>query len=331
MFSISGWGKAVPKNTVTNDDLSKYLDTSDEWITSRTGIKERRIIDESLGESSLSLAVESAEQAMLKSGKISSDIDCVIVATASATQPIPSMASIVSKQLGIIAPAFDLNAACSGFVYALSVAAGFFELKLFKNILLIGVDTLSVVVDKNDRSTAILFGDGAGAVVLTSNDDPSSGLISADIGGDASQYEILEVPARPNTHLKDQDVKEVIEHLHPFLVMNGKEVFKVAVRAVEKSISRALEKAEMSVDKIDHLLLHQANVRIIDAICERLEVSKDKAHINLDKYGNTSAASIPILLAEVADKNRFSDGDLLVFCGFGAGMTWGTCILRWKN
>ena len=241
------------------------------------------------------------------------------------------MASIVSNKLGIAAPAFDLNAACSGFVYALNVAAGFFEMKLFKNVLVIGVDTLSAVVDKNDRSTAILFGDGAGAVVLSAQDDPKYGMLAADLGGDASQYEILEVPAKPKKHAADEDVKEIIEHLHPFLVMNGKEVFKVAVRAVEKSIAKTLEKAGITGGQIDHLLLHQANVRIIDAITERLDIDREKAYVNLDKYGNTSAASVPILLAEVADKNSFNDGDLLAFCGFGAGMTWGTCILRWKN
>lgn len=331
MFYISGWGKAIPSNTVTNDDLSKYLDTNDEWITSRTGIKERRIIDETKGENALSLAFDAANNAIEKSGVKTEDIDCIIVATASATQPIPSMASIVSNKLGVTAPAFDLNAACSGFVYALNVAAGFFEMKLFKNVLVIGVDTLSAVVDKNDRSTAILFGDGAGAVVLSAQDDPNYGMLAADLGGDASQYEILEVPVRPKAHPKNEDVKEIIEHLHPFLVMNGKEVFKVAVRAVEKSIAKTLEKANITGEQIDHLLLHQANVRIIDAITERLDIDREKAYVNLDKYGNTSAASVPILLAEVADKNSFNDGDLLAFCGFGAGMTWGTCILRWKN
>lgn len=344
MFYISGWGKAIPANAVTNDDLSKYLDTNDEWITSRTGIKERRIIDDSKGENALSLAFEAAEAAIEKSGVKNEDIDCIIVATASATQPIPSMASIVSNKLGIAAPAFDLNAACSGFVYALNVAAGFFEMKLFKNVLAIGVDTLSAVVDKNDRSTAILFGDGAGAVVLSAQDDPKYGMLAADLGGDASQYEILEVPAKRSfdschpeqgrmgqDDKSDEDVKEIIEHLHPFLVMNGKEVFKVAVRAVEKSIAKTLEKAGITGGQIDHLLLHQANVRIIDAITERLDIDREKAYVNLDKYGNTSAASVPILLAEVADKNSFKDGDLLAFCGFGAGMTWGTCILRWKN
>ena len=330
MFKISGWGKAIPSNTVTNDDLSKYLDTNDEWITSRTGIKERRIIDESKGETALSLAIESGENALNKSGISADKINCVIVATASATQPIPSMASIVSNKLGIIAPAFDLNAACSGFVYALSVAAGFFELKIFENILIVGVDTLSAVVDKNDRSTAILFGDGAGAVVLSADEDPNAGLISCDLGGDASQYEILEVKGHRKPQ-SQQEVKEEIEHLHPFLVMNGQEVFKVAVRAVEKSIAKALAKADTAGKDIDHLLLHQANVRIIDAICDRLDVDREKAHVNLDKYGNTSAGSIPILLAEVADNGYFKDGDLLTFCGFGAGMTWGTCILRCKN
>ena len=305
MFKISGWGKAIPSNTVTNDDLSKYLDTNDEWITSRTGIKERRIIDESKGETALSLAIESGENALNKSGISADKINCVIVATASATQPIPSMA------------------------YALSVAAGFFELKIFENILIVGVDTLSAVVDKNDRSTAILFGDGAGAVVLSADEDPNAGLISCDLGGDASQYEILEVKGHRKPQ-SQQEVKEEIEHLHPFLVMNGQEVFKVAVRAVEKSIAKALDKANTAGKDID-LLLHQANVRIIDAICDRLDVDREKAHVNLDKYGNTSAGSIPILLAEVADNGYFKDGDLLTFCGFGAGMTWGTCILRWKN
>lgn len=322
MFYISGTGKAFPLGTVTNDDLAKYLDTNDEWITSRTGIKERRIIGEGT-EDTVSLSVEAANESMQRAGLSAEQIDCVIVATASPVQPIPSTANLVAQQLGISGPAFDINAACSGFIYGLTVASGFFAQNMFKNILLIGADSLSTFIDKHDRSTVILFGDGAGAVVLTATDNPNAGLVGIDLGGDSSLAPILAVRNKKDPSLE--------ENAESYLTMNGQEVFKVAVRAVEKSISTTLEAAGIKGSEIDWLLLHQANVRIIDAICERLDIDREKALTNLDRYGNTSAASIPLLLAEVAEQNRFKDGDLLAFCGFGAGMTWGTCILRWYN
>lgn len=320
MFYISGTGKAFPNETVTNDDLAKYLDTNDEWITSRTGIKQRRVIGSGF-ENTVSLSVEASREAMSKSGLLPDQFDCVIVATASPVQPIPSTANLVAQELGISGPAFDINAACSGFVYGLTVAGGFFAQKMFKNILLIGADSLSTFVDKHDRSTVILFGDGAGAVTLTATDNPDAGLIGIDLGGDSSLAPILEVRNK-----KDPSVEQNAES---YLTMNGQEVFKVAVRAVEKSIATSLEEANLKGSDVSWLLLHQANVRIIEAICDRLDIDREKALTNIDKYGNTSAASIPLLLAEVAEQNRFNDGDLLVFCGFGAGMTWGTCILRW--
>lgn len=320
MFYISGTGKAIPLGTVTNDDLAQYLDTNDEWITSRTGIKERRVIGEG-HENTVSLSVEAAQEALSNAGKKIEEIDCVIVATASPIQPIPSTANLVAQKLGIVGPAFDINAACTGFVYGLSVAAGFFAQKMYDNILLIGADSLSTFVDKHDRSTVILFGDGAGAVVLTATDKPDAGILGVDLGGDSSLAPILEVRSKLDP--------EVVSNAKSHLTMNGQEVFKVAVRSVEKSIEKTLKKANIAGSDVDWLLLHQANVRIIDAICERLDIDRDKALTNIDKYGNTSAASIPLLLAEVAEQNRFSDGDLLVFCGFGAGMTWGTVILRW--
>ncbi len=322
MFYISGCGKAIPSQTVTNDDLAQYLDTNDEWITTRTGIKERRIIGDGI-ENTVSLSVQAAQEALNNSGKTIDQIDCVIVATASPVQPIPSTANLVAQELGISGPAFDINAACSGFVYGLTVASGFFAQKMFKTVLLIGADSLSTFIDKHDRSTVILFGDGAGAVVLSATDKPEAGLMGIDLGGDSSLAPILEVRAK-----KDPAIEENAES---YLTMNGQEVFKVAVRAVEKSIATALQSAGIPGSDITWLLLHQANVRIIDAICDRLDIDRDKALTNIDKYGNTSAASIPILLAEVAEQNRFHDGDLLAFCGFGAGMTWGTCILRWYD
>ncbi len=320
MFYISGTGKAIPKGTVTNDDLAEYLDTNDEWITSRTGIKERRIIGDGI-ENTVSLSIDAAREALGNAGKSVDDIECVIVATASPVQPIPSTANLVAQELGISGPAFDINAACSGFVYGISVAAGFFAQKMYKNVLLIGADSLSTFIDKHDRSTVILFGDGAGAVVLSATDNPSAGLLGVDLGGDSSLAPILEVRSRLDP--------DILNNAQSHLTMNGQEVFKVAVRSVEKSITKTLDAANIAGSDVDWLLLHQANVRIIDAICERLDIDRDKALTNIDKYGNTSAASIPLLLAEVAEQNRFSDGDLLVFCGFGAGMTWGTTILRW--
>lgn len=318
MFYISGTGKAIPSNTLSNDDLASYLETDDEWITTRTGIKNRRIIEEGT-ETTSSLAIIAARQALSNANIQPSEIDCVIVATSSPSQPMPSTANLVAQALEIKGPGFDLNAACSGFVYALNVAAGLFAVNKFNNVLLIGADAISTYIDKNDRSTVILFGDGAGAVVLSETDDEQAGLIACDMGGDSSLVSILEVIHNGDTGRE------------PCLVMNGQEVFKVAVRSVEKSIKSTLEKANISGEDIDGLFLHQANIRIIDAICERLDIDRKKAFTNLEQYGNTSAASIPILLAEVNESNRLKAEDLLVFCGFGAGMSWGTCILRWKK
>jgi 3-oxoacyl-[acyl-carrier-protein] synthase-3 len=326
MFYIHGCGKAIPESRVTNDDLAEYLDTNDEWITTRTGIKERRVVGE-VHENTSTLSTHAAREALENAGLSASDIDCVIVATASPSQPIPSTANLVAQELGISGPAFDINAACSGFVYGLSVAGGFFAQKMFSNILLIGADALSTFVDKHDRSTVILFGDGAGAVVLSATDEPGMGILGCDLGGDSSLVSILEVPKSdqgPTLQAGSDPVKN-------YLTMNGQEVFKVAVRSVETSITKALENASLSANDVDWLVLHQANIRIIDAITERLAIDKEKALSNIDKYGNTSAASVPLLLAEVAEQNRFKDGDLLVFCGFGAGMTWATCIMRWHS
>lgn len=320
MFFIRGYGKAIPTNVITNDDLAQYLDTNDEWITSRTGIKERRVSADD--ENVVTLSVHAALEAMAGAKLHADDIDCVIVATASPIQPIPSTANLVAERIGISGPAFDINGACSGFAYGMAVAAGFFAQKFFTNVLLIGADTLSTFVDKNDRSTVILFGDGAGAVVMSASDDPDAGLVACDLGGDSSLVSILQV--------KNANDKTLIENAESHLTMNGGEVFKVAVRAVEKSIATALQSADLKGSDIDGLFLHQANIRIIDAICDRLDIDREKAFVNIEKYGNTSAASIPILLAEVAEQNRIKDGDLLAFCGFGAGMTWGTFILRWR-
>jgi len=318
MFYIRGCGKAIPTNSISNDDLASYLDTNDEWITTRTGIKNRRVIEEGT-ENTSSLATIAASQALENAKMSPEEIDCVIVATSSPSQPMPSTANLVAQELGIKGGGFDLNAACSGFVYALNVAAGFFALKQFQNILLIGADAISTYIDKNDRSTVILFGDGAGAMVLSATDEEGYGLLASDMGGDSSLVPILEV------------IKNGESGNDPYLVMNGQEVFKVAVRSVEKSIKSTLEKAGLTGKDVNGLLLHQANIRIIDAICERLDIDREKAFTNLEHYGNTSAASIPILLAEVNEMNSLKEKDLLVFCGFGAGMSWGTCILRWKQ
>ncbi len=338
MFYIKSCGKAVPDDRVTNDDLSQYLETNDEWITTRTGIKERRVIKDGI-ENTATLSVAAGTQALENAGISADKIDCVIVATSSPAQPIPSTANLVARELDIVGPAFDINVACSGFVYGLAISAGLFSQKLFKNILLIGADSLSSFVDKHDRSTVILFGDGAGAVVLSATDDSNAGLIACDLGGESDLVEILEVKSKDSegqaSAKQRTDPNKSIEGADPnyekYLHMNGKEVFKVAVRAVEESIKNTLEKADLKPTDVDWLLLHQANIRIIDAITERLGIDKDKALSNIADYGNTSAASIPILLAEVAEQNRFKDGDLLVFCGFGAGMTWGTCIMRWHE
>jgi 3-oxoacyl-[acyl-carrier-protein] synthase-3 len=306
---ILGWGTALPEKIVTNADLEKTLDTSDEWIIERSGIRERRI-----GHSTAELAVAAGraalENANTRTNVDPESIDLTILCTTTPDETVPATSARVQDELGVGGGAFDLNAACSGFVYGLVTADALLGTGA-KRILLIGAETLSRITDWNDRNTAVLFGDGGGALVLERT--PKEGqLLSWDLGIDGSARGILK-----------SEIGGTIE-------MDGREVFKRAVRAVVDSATRTLESAKVHPDEVKLIVPHQANIRIIQAACDRLEIEHERAAIVLDRTGNTSSASIPLALVDSIEKGRLENGDLVLLTGFGAGMTWGSALIRWN-
>jgi len=310
-IKIVSTGSYVPSKVLTNVDLEKMVDTSDEWITTRTGIKERRISEE---ETTSTLAVKASLRAL--GNKSSQDIDLIVVATATPDAFFPSTACKVQAELNNKkAIAFDVSAACTGFIYALYVADSIMRSKGLERALVVGAERFSKIIDWSDRTTCILFGDGAGAVLLEKEED--EGVLGFDLGADGSYGELLYVPS----------VGSNVEY--PFYVkMKGNEVFKVAVRTMVESAKRVLEKTGISSKEVKLLVPHQANLRIINAIAERLNIDSEKIFVNLNKYGNTSAASIPIALDEAVKEGRVKKGDLVLLVAFGGGFTWGSCILR---
>lgn len=303
--TIRGWGTALPDKVVTNRDLENTLDTTHDWIVERTGIHERRV-----GGSTSSLAIEAARGAMAAAGWAPDDVDLVILATTSPDQQVPATASTVQHELGLSCGAFDLNAACSGFVYGLVAGHGFVDAGL-RRILVIGAETLSRLTDWDDRTTAILFADGAGAVALEAVDGPGE-LLAWDLGSDGSARHIL-----------DADHGGYIE-------MDGREVFRRAVRVMVASAEATFERAGITADDIAAVIPHQANIRIIESACQKLGIPMEKAVSVLHRTGNTSSASIPLALAEAADTGRIQPGDLVLLVGFGAGMTWASAVIRWE-
>lgn len=303
---ILGWGTALPDRRVTNADLEKTLDTSHSWILERTGIRERRV-----GTSTAELAIEAGRSALARAEVSADSIDLTILCTTTPDQTVPATSAHVHEALGLGGGAFDLNAACSGFVYGLVVANGMFSTGP-RRILLIGAETLSRITDWTDRNTAVLFGDGGGALVLERTASEGQ-ILSWDLGLDGSGRRILE-----------SDVGGTIR-------MDGREVFKRAVRVVVDSATRTLESAKVSADEIKLIVPHQANLRIIEAACDRLGIESERAAIVLDRTGNTSSASIPLALVDAIEKGRLEDGDLVLLTGFGAGMTWGSVLLRWME
>ncbi|PTM59102.1 beta-ketoacyl-ACP synthase III [Desmospora activa] len=321
---IIGTGACLPEKVLTNADLEKLVDTSDEWIVSRTGIRERRIADEN--QASSDLAVEAARRALDSAGLAPSDLDLIIVATVTPDMSFPATACLVQDQLGADrAATFDLSAACTGFLYGVATATQFIQTGLYQHALVIGVDCLSKIMDFTDRNTCVLFGDGAGAAVLGAVDE-GSGFLSFELGGDGSGGHLLKQPAGGSRIPASRE--SVDERLH-FVSMNGREVFKFAVRVLGSSAEKALEKAGLTKDDVDFLIPHQANLRIIDTAVQRLGLSHDKVVVNLDRYGNMSSASIPVALDEAVRTGRIQQGDTLVLVGFGGGMTWGSSVLKW--
>ena len=303
-FVIRGWGVAVPDKVVTNDDLSVRLDTNDAWITERTGIRERR-----WGGTTSSLAVEAGQRALDHAGVSPQDIDLVILATTTPDAIVPGTATTVQDQLGIPAGAFDMNAACSGFVYGLVTAAGMLAIGCHR-VLLIGSDTLSRITDLDDRKMAVLVGDGAGAVVLEAVPGPGA-LRSWNLHADGSLRHLL-----------------YCDH-GGYLVMDGQEIFRKAVRVVVDSAHQAVADAGLTFDDISLLVPHQANLRIIQAAAQRLHLTEDRLAVVIDRSGNTSSASIPLALVDAIDHGRVHDGDNLLLTGFGGGMTWASAVVRW--
>ncbi len=321
---IVGIGSYVPEKVLTNAELEKMVDTNDEWIVTRTGISERRIAADN--ETASDFAVKASIHALETAGKKPEDIDFVICATITGDMPLPATSSIVQHRLGIPqSPAFDLQAGCSGFIYALQVADSFVRSGAFKNILVIGVDLLSRLTDWTDRNTCILFGDAAGAAIVSPVED-GTGIFSFYLGSDGSGAELLMTPAGGSR--MPASFSTVENHMH-FLKMSGREVFKFAVRIMGDAAVEALNRAGFKPEDLDILVPHQANIRIINAAAERLGMPAEKVFVNVNKYGNTSAASIPLALDEAYRSGVIKKNHLVAAVGFGAGLTWGASILRW--
>jgi 3-oxoacyl-[acyl-carrier-protein] synthase-3 len=321
---IGGTGSAVPEKTLTNFDLEKIVDTSDEWITARTGIRERRIAVE--GEFTSTFATRAAEQALLMAGVRPEEIDIIVVATVTPDFPFPATACIVQHNLGAVkAAAFDISAACSGFLYGLSIADKFIKTGAARKALVIGAEVLSRIVDWSDRNTCVLFGDGAGAVVLEAAEG-EKGILSTHVHSDGAYWELL---IQPGCGSRNPAGQKTLDEKLMFLRMQGNEVFKLAVRAMEDAANEALTTNSLTTADINLFIPHQANRRIIDAIGKRLKLTEEQVFINLERYGNTSAASIPIALDEANRSGRIKDDDILVFDSFGGGLTWAATMVRW--
>ena len=323
---VIGWGRYVPEQVLTNDDLSRMVETSDEWISTRTGIRERRLVEE--GETTSRMAVQAARQALDVAALNPVQLDLIVVATVTPDYLFPATACLVQDALGAShAAAFDLSAGCTGFVYGLSVAAHLLSAGAYRTALVIGAEALSRITDWTDRDTCVLFGDGAGAVVLQASEG-EGGVLATVLGADGSGGDLLRLPAggsqMPASH------RTVTEGLH-FVQMRGREVFRFAVRVMPAATREVLEDAGLSLADLDLLIPHQANQRIIDAATRALDLSPEEVYSNLERYGNTSAASIPIALSEAVEEGLIQPGGLVVCVGFGAGLTWGAAAIRWTH
>lgn len=324
--AITGWGSAVPRKVLTNFDLEKMVETSDEWIVTRTGIRERRIV--SPEESTSTLAVAAARQALERAQVPPYQVDLVICCTSTPDYLFPATACLVQHEIGAEkAGAFDLEAACAGFIYGLAVGSQFIGSGAYKTVLVVSADALSRFIDWQDRATCVLFGDGAGAVVLQPSDEPA-GLLSFVLGSYGVGEDLIKLPAGGARNPASGATIAARDH---FIHMNGSEVYRFAVRILGDSAVEALQKAHLSYEDISLFVPHQANTRIIDSVARRLELDRDKVYLNIDKYGNTSAASIPIALSEAIDEGRVKAGDNLLFVAFGAGLTSGAAVVKWSK
>jgi 3-oxoacyl-[acyl-carrier-protein] synthase-3 len=324
-ISITGVGAYAPDRVMTNDDLSKMMDTSDEWIVERTGIRERRIAadDQALSD----LALPAARAALAQAGAAGSDVDLIIVATVTPDMAFPSASAILADELGAgEAGAYDLSAGCTGFMYALAQGYGMVAAGLARRALVVGGDVLSRILDWHDRGTAVLFGDGAGAVVVERVSE--GGFLGFELGADGSGGPQLYVPAGGS---RAPATAETVAERQHFVQMNGREVFKFATRVLVSSAEKVLAECGKSVDDVDVYIPHQANVRIIDHAAEKLGIPKEKIVVNVDRYGNTSSGSIPLALVDAQAEGRLREGALVLMTGMGAGLTWGSGLIEWTN
>jgi 3-oxoacyl-[acyl-carrier-protein] synthase-3 len=318
---IAGMGKALPEKRLTNADLEKMVETSDAWITQRVGIRERRIA--APGEYTSHLAIRAAADALAQSGVPADQIDLILVATSTPDTVYPSVASLVQHAVGAShAGVLDISAACTGFIYGANVAWGMIRSGLMKNVLVIGAEVNSAILNWKDRDTCILFGDGAGAALFTAHEtDADDGILSAKIGGDGRQAGLLEIAnsgCRPDPNVPGR-----------YITMQGNEIFKQAVRNMAECAVCVLDRAGLTPQDVSLLIAHQANTRIIDAVAKRLDLPPEKVFVNIADYGNTSAATIPIALCEALEQGRVKKGDVIVMDAFGAGLTWGALVMRW--
>ena len=320
---LAGFGSQLPEKRLTNDDLSKMVDTNDEWITQRTGIRERRIAGPD--ESTATLATAAARKAISSAGLEPKDIELIVCATITPEMVFPSTACFVGAALGLKGiPAFDLSAACSGFIYALVTGANFVRAGQFKNVLVIGAETLSRITDYTDRSSCILFGDGAGAVVLQRSTDPARGLLYSSLHADGTGADAMK--CIPGSRFPLSEL--MIADRQHFMKIKGREVYKFAVMKFEELIHEAMRACELTPEQLKLIIPHQVNQRIIDSAMEKLGLPTEKAFVNIDRYGNTSAASIPIALDEAYRTGRFHIGDAVIFVAFGGGLTWANAVAR---
>lgn len=323
---IVGTGRSVPEKVLTNADLERIVDTTDEWITSRTGMKERHVAAE--GEATSTFATNAARQALEMAGTDAADLDLIICGTVSPDMLFPATACLVQENLGARkAFAFDFSAGCSGFVYGLDIASQYLRTGAARKVLVVGGETLTRYIDWTDRSTCVLFGDGAAAVVLEASDDAQQGVLATCLHSDGSLWDAIHMPGGGSLRPANDD--KIIDERLPFIKMQGNTTFKTAVRALASVSNEALEKAGLDYSDVRWLIPHQANQRIIEAVGQRLAIDGDRVYSNVARYGNTSAASIPIALDELNRDGRIDPGDILLVSAFGAGLTWGAAVIRW--
>lgn len=315
-IKVLGTGFYVPEKIVTNDDLSNLVETNDEWITQRVGVKERRISET---ETAADFAINAAKKALQSANVSGDEIDLIIAATISSESLCPTVAGSVQSAIGANCPAFDINSACSGFLFALDTAVSYIMRGNLRNVLVIGSERLSKIVDWKDRSTCVIFGDGAGAIIVS----PGDGYLSSRLYTNGGN-EVIEIPSFSGSSPFYKG-----EEKHPYIFMDGQETFKFAVNRIVDDIKYVTEKAEMTLEEIDYIIPHQANIRIIEYASKRLKVPKEKFFVNIDKYGNTSSASVPMALSQLYESGNLKRGDKIVLCAFGGGLSSAACVIKW--